>query len=217
MKIAQVAQILFIVAASFFVYGFVSMAKDGEARRACASLCAMKPNYAAENRRAPDFELSNLDGKKVKLSDFRGKVVILNFWSKSCPPCLEEMPSLASLGHSLAHRDDIVLLTVTTDESAEDARDTLQSILGTAAPFEVLIDPEAEVVTDRFGTKLYPETWFIDPRGVIRARVDEARDWSSALSLEFAESLRGPLSCSIRFEKRVPSGPAAHLCEEMGH
>lgn len=217
MKIAQLAQMLFIVAASFFVYGFVSMAKDGEARRACASLCAIKPDYAAANRRAPDFELSNLDGKKVKLSDYRGKVVILNFWSKSCPPCLEEMPSLASLAHSLAHRDDIVLLTITTDESAADARDTLKSILGVEAPFEVLVDPEAAVVSDKFGTKLYPETWFIDPKGVIRARVDSARDWSTALSLEFAESLRTPLGCSIRFDKRIASGPSAHLCGEMGH
>lgn len=217
MKIAQLAQMIFIVAASFFVYGFVSTAKDGEARRACASLCAVKPNYAGNNRRAPDFELSNLEGKPVKLSDYRGKVVILNFWSKSCPPCLEEMPSLASLAHSLAHRKDIVLLTVTTDESASDARDTLQSILGVEAPFEVLVDPDAKVVSDKFGTKLYPETWFIDPQGVIRARVDEARDWSTALSLEFAESLRGPLSCEIHFDHRVPSGSHAHLCEEMGH
>ena len=174
MKIAQLAQMLFIVAASFFVYGFVSMAKDGEARRACAPLCAIKPDYAADNRRAPDLELSNLEGKKIKLSDYRGKVVVLNFWSKSCPPCLEEMPSLASLAHSLSHRDDIVLLTVTTDESATDARDTLTSILGVDAPFEVLVDPDAEVVSKKFGTKLYPETWFIDPDGVIRARVDSA-------------------------------------------
>jgi peroxiredoxin len=217
MKLAQLAQMIFIVAASFFVYGFVSMAKDGEARRACTPLCGIKPNYAAANRRAPDFELSNLAGKKVKLSDYRGKVVILNFWSKSCPPCLEEMPSLASLAHSIAHRDDIVLVTVTTDESAADAKDTLKSILGVDAPFEVLVDPDAKVVSDKFGTKLYPETWFIDPKGVIRARVDEARDWSTALSLEFAESLAGPLNCSIRFDKRVPSGTSAHLCEEMGH
>jgi len=217
MKIAQLAQVLFIVAASFFVYGFVSVAKDGEARRACASVCAMKPDYAATNRSAPDFELPNLQGRNVKLSDYRGKVVILNFWSKTCPPCLDEMPSLATLGHSLAHRKDIALVTITTDESAEDASDTLHSILEAEAPFEVLIDPDAKVVGDKFGTKLYPETWFIDPEGVIRARVDGPRDWSSAVSLQFAESLRSRLDCDIRFEKRVPIGSNAHLCEEMGH
>jgi peroxiredoxin len=216
LKIPQLAQILFIIAASFFVYGFVSMAKDGESRRACASVCALHPNYADSDRRAPDFELTNLSGKRVNLRDYRGKVVILNFWSKTCPPCLEEMPSLAELGHQLAERSDIVLLTISTDESAADAKNTLQSILGTEAPFEVLLDPDTEVVADKFGTKLYPETWFIDARGVIRARVDGARDWSSALSLEYAESLMGPLQCSIEFKSGKPSGSAAHLCAEMG-
>jgi len=216
-KIAQLAQMLFIVAASFFVYGFVSVAKDGEARRSCAPVCAMKPDYAGRNRSAPDFELPNLHGRNVRLSDYRGKTVILNFWSKSCPPCLDEMPSLATLGHSLAHRKDIALVTITIDESAEDAQDTLHSILEAEPPFEVLIDPDSKVVGEKFGTKLYPETWFIDPHGIIRGRVDGPRDWSSATALQFAESLRGPLSCDIRFDKRVASGPSAHLCEEMGH
>jgi peroxiredoxin len=216
-KVAQVAQIAFIVGASFFVYGFVAMAKDGETRRLCASTCAMKPNYAAQNRRAPDFELPNLSGKTVRLSDYRGKVVILNFWSKSCPPCLEEMPSLASLGHSLEGRTDVALLTITTDESAEDAQKTLLSLLGKDAPFEVLVDSEGAVVGDKFGTKLYPETWFIDAEGVIRARVDGARDWSTALALEFAESMSGTLSCDITVTHGQPQGPSAHLCQEMGH
>lgn len=216
MKIAQTAQVLFIVAASWFVYGFVSMAKDGETRRTCTATCAMKPHYAAQNRAAPDFELPNLNGKMVRLSDYRGKVVVLNIWSKSCPPCLEEMPSLAALGHTLASRDDIVLLTITTDESAEDARSTLQSILGQEAPFEVLIDPDTKVVADMFGTKLYPETWFIDGKGVIRARVDGARDWSTALAVQFAESLKTPFACGITFRKGKAQGSNAELCADMG-
>jgi len=215
-KIAQTAQVLFIVAASWFVYGFVSMAKDGETRRTCTATCAMKPHYAAQNRAAPDFELPNLNGKMVRLSDYRGKVVVLNIWSKSCPPCLEEMPSLAALGHTLASRDDIVLLTITTDESAEDARSTLQSILGQEAPFEVLIDPDTKVVADMFGTKLYPETWFIDGKGVIRARVDGARDWSTALAVQFAESLKTPFACGITFRKGKAQGSNAELCADMG-
>ncbi len=217
MKLTSAAQIAFIAAASLFVYSFVATAKDGETRRSCASLCALSPNYAAQKRRAPNFELPNLNGKKVRLSDYRGKVVILNFWSKSCPPCLEEMPSLAQLGHSLESRDDIVLLTITTDETADDARSTLASILGQEAPFEVLLDPEAEVVTDKFGSKLYPETWFIDHEGVIRARVDGARDWGSALALKYAESLASPLSaCGIEFEHGLAQGDQAGLCREMG-
>lgn len=215
MKPAQLAQIAFIVIASLFVYAFVATAKDGETRRACTSLCALRPHYASMSRRAPDFELPNLDGKKVRLADYRGKTVILNFWSKSCPPCLEEMPSLAVLGHALAARTDIALVTITTDESAADARATLQSVLGAEVPFEVLVDSESAVVAGQFGTKLFPETWFIDPNGVIRARVDGARDWSEPVTLQFAESFRAPLACSVAFDKGTPSGPDATLCEEM--
>lgn len=221
MQLLKFAQIVLIVAAAVFVYGFVSVAQDGEARRACGPVCALKPHYAAANRRAPDFTLPDLDGRPVRLSDFRGQVVILNFWSKSCPPCLEEMPSLAELGHELAYRDDVVLVTVTTDESAEDARATLSSVLGEfmvkgRPPFVVLVDSGAEVVAERFGTKLYPETWFVDGRGVIRARVDGARDWSSATTLDYAQSLSDPIGCSIQFRGGRATGSRAGLCKELG-
>lgn len=211
-EIARIGQVVFLAGAAFFVYAFAATAKDGEHRRACSSLCALRPNYAAVRRRAPDFELPNLSGKTVKLSSFRGKTVILNFWSKSCPPCLEEMPSLAQLAHQLRDRSDVVLITISTDESAADARATLDSVLGTAAPFEVLVDPDGEVIRERFGTRLYPETWFIDPDGVVRARVDGARDWSTALPGALADSLGGPLVCPVEFHQGQPSGEAAYLC-----
>lgn len=215
MRPAQLAQVAFIVVASFFVYAFVATAKDGETRRTCSSLCAMRPNYAAQNRRAPDFELPRLGGGTRKLSDYRGEVVILNFWTKTCAPCLEEMPALAKLGQALAKRPGVRLVTITTDESAADAEGTLKSLLGGPPPFEVLIDPEATVVADKFGTKLFPETWFIDPDGVIRARVDGARDWSNPLVVTFAESLKGPLQCGIEFGGGKPRGEFAPLCEDV--
>lgn len=221
-RLAHSMQLVFVVAASLFVYGFVSVAKDGEQRRTCAAVCALSPHYASHTRRVPDFELPKLGGGTARISDYRGKVVILNFWSKTCPPCLDEMPSIAELGQELAHRDDIVLLTVTTDESAEDARATLTSILGDAMkdglpPFEVLLDPESKVVGDLFGTKLYPETWFIDPQGAIAARVDGARSWSDAVTLNYAKSLLAQLRCPIEFRKGEPTGSQAGLCAEMGH
>jgi peroxiredoxin len=217
MKLTHAAQLGFSLIAAIAVYSFVSTAKDGERRRVCMPLCAMQPNYAAQNRLAPDFELASLDGKKVKLSSYRGKVVILNFWTKDCRPCLEEMPALAELGKILSEHPGIELVTVTTDDSAEDARNTMRSVLGgDPAPFHVLIDPDAKVVTGKYGTKLYPETWFIDPRGVIRARFDGPREWAAALTIDFAETLREPLTCGIEFAAGSPGGPLAGLCEDVG-
>jgi hypothetical protein len=126
------------------------------------------------------------------------------------------MPSLASLTKALALHPDIVLLTVSTDESVEDARDTMRSVLGGAEPpFVVMVDPELKVVRDKFGTKLYPETWFIDPRGVIRARVDGGREWNAALTIDLAHSFDDPITCDVEFRDRKPEGPFASICGEI--
>lgn len=202
-------QLVFIALSALGVYSFVSAARDGEERRVCSALCSLAPDYAGRNRLAPDLELKDLEGREVKLSEYRGKAVVLNFWTKTCGPCLEEMPSLAELGKILADYPDIELLTVTTDESAEDARNTLRSVLGEDAPFVTLVDSKNEAVRNKFGTRLFPETWFIDPNGVIRARIDGPRDWTSLapLTIQFAKSISGPLSCDVEFEKRSPKGP----------
>lgn len=216
MAFAKIVELAFIGCAALGVYGFVTAVKDGETRRSCTSLCALRPEYAARNRLAPDFELPSMNGGKVKLSSYRGKTVILNFWTKTCRPCLEEMPSIADLAKALKAHPNVALVTITTDESAADARDTLRSVLGGGdAPFEVLIDAEAAVVGDKYGTKLFPETWFIDKQGIIRARFDGGRSWASPLTIDLAESLNNPLECSVTFEGGKARGPMAGLCGEF--
>jgi len=209
-------QMIVAVLAGFAVYGFVGTARDGEQRRSCTALCALRPDYAGRNRLAPDFELPDLAGKKVKLSSFRGKTVILNFWTKTCRPCLEEMPSLANLGKALRPYPDIALVTITTDESAADARDTLKSVLGgSEIPFVVLVDSESNVVNGKFGTKLFPETWFVDPKGVIRVRFDGPRDWAGPLPLDLAKALVAPIPCDVQYAGGEARGAHTNLCGEI--
>jgi thiol-disulfide isomerase/thioredoxin len=208
-------QLAFIVAAAAVVFGFMQAARRDQRRADCSALCAMAPGYAGRNLKAPDFELSDLTGKKVKLSDYRGKTVILNFWASWCDPCRKEMPSFADLSKVLSRRKDIVLLTVTVDESLDVAKEALQVLLETSEPpFPVLHDPEMKIVRDKYGTKLYPETWIIDPEGYIRARFDGEKDWKSALAVEVAEvvSKRGP-GCLVDVRKGKTTGPFAGLCE----
>jgi hypothetical protein len=127
------------------------------------------------------------------------------------------MPSLVTLGKALMRHPDVALVTITTDESAEDARATLTSILGGNGepPFEVLIDPDSSVVLDSYGTKLFPETWFIDGNGVIRARFDGPREWDSALPLDVAHSLKAPLPCEVTYSQGQATGLLAGFCEEL--
>src|SRR5262249_48863895 len=109
-------------------------------------------------------------------------------------------------------RRDFVVLTVSTDAGPDDVRDTLQIALNGDVPFPILFDPEREVVTGRYGTKLFPETWIIDPNGVIRARFDGARDWSNALAVDIGEMVGRPAGCPVEFYKGAPTGTFASVC-----
>jgi peroxiredoxin len=217
MKPAAALQMGFIVIAALAVYAFVSMARDSETRRACVPVCAMRPTYAGRNRTAPDFTLPDADGNQVRLSQYRGKTVVLNFWTTTCQPCLEEMPSIADLAKVLAKRDDVVVLTISTDLTKDVALTALHTLLREPKPpFSVLFDPESTVVHDKFGTELFPETWVIDPKGVIRARFDGARDWSNALVLDLIESFQRPATCAVEFQAGRAVGADATLCEDSG-
>jgi len=216
MKPSALIQLAFVLLAGLAVYTFVTMARDAEARRACIPVCAMHPNYAGRNRLAPDFELEDANGGKLRLSKFRGQTVVLNFWTTTCQPCLEEMPSLAELAKVLKSRKDTVVLTVSTDANKDLALTAIKTALREKAPFPVLMDPESDVVRDKYGTHLFPETWIIDPRGVIRARFDGARDWSNSMVLDLIESFERPTACEIEFEAGNATGAEASLCEEAG-
>ncbi len=137
------------------------------------------------DRLAPDFALQTRDGQTWRLSDHRGKVVVLNFWTVTCGPCVEEMPSVVELAQNMhARGDDVEVLTVSVDRDW----DTVRTVVSDETPLTVLLDPDRSVVSGKFGTRLFPETWVIDPDGVIRLRIDGARDWSSALAIDVLES-----------------------------
>lgn len=138
----------------------------------------------ADDRRVPDFSLPSSDGGTWRMQDQRGKVVVMNFWTVTCQPCVEEMPTLVQLSRILEERDDIELVTISTDRDW----DTVRTVVPEDAPMTVLLDPEREVVNGKFGTRLFPETWVIDPDGVIRLRVDGSRDWASPMVLDVLES-----------------------------
>lgn len=211
---AVLAQVGFIAVAALGVYAFVGAARQDMRREGCSALCKLQPAYAGADRRAPDFELPDMNGHPVRLSSFRGKVVVLNFWTKTCGPCMEEMPSIAELAKISHQRSDFVVLSVSTDDGPDAVRDTLKVTLSGDPPFPVLFDPELNVVNARYGTRLFPETWIIDPDGVIRARFDGAKDWSTPLAIEVIEKAGRPGACAVEFFKSAPRGQFADLCDD---
>ena len=144
------------------------------------------PHYLGQDLLAPDFTLRDRYGKPWKLSDHRGKVLVLNFWSVTCKPCLQEMPTIETLGQVARGWGDVDVVTVSTDPGW----DEVKAVLDPQTKLTYLFDPEAKVVTDMFGTKFYPETWIIDKQGVIRFRFDGARDWAAPVALDLIAAYR---------------------------
>jgi thiol-disulfide isomerase/thioredoxin len=205
----------FVLLAAALVYSFVTVAREGEARRECSALCLLRPNYAGSERRAPDFHLKDMTGREVSLSSFRDKVLILNFWASWCQPCKEEMPDLGDLAHILKGEKDVALVTVSVDTGPDEVRDLLKTLLRGDPPFPVLFDPNGEaVVGSKYGTNQFPETWLIDKRGVIRARFDGQRAWSNPIVVELVDELRGKDYCPVEIRGGVTTGKAAALCED---
>ncbi len=114
---------------------------------------------------APDFVVQTLDGKVTKLSNFRGRPVLLNLWATWCPPCIEELPSLNRIQDRYRDRG-LVVLGVAGDEKTANVHAFVK-----AHPlrFSVLLDPEGVVGTD-YGITGYPESFLIDRDGKLAAK-----------------------------------------------
>ncbi len=210
------AQLAFVALAALLVYSFVAVAREGEVRRRCGSICLLHPNYAGANRKLPSFSLPDMRGQTVTSDSLRGKVVVLNFWTKTCGPCLEEMPEIAELTKILKDRKDVSVIAISIDDGPNAVKDTLKSILREDPPFTVLFDPESQVVGAKFGTHLFPETWIIDKSGVIRARFDGAREWGASSVVELVDEVRADTYCPITVRDGHAEGEAGRLCESFG-
>ncbi len=139
----------------------------------------------AAGDRAPEFKLPAPNGKTVSLSDFRGKVVMVHFWATWCPPCVEELPTLAQLYGSLAGKD-FEMLAVSVDEGGAAAVTSFMHKNNLNLP--VLLDTD-HATASRYGTFKFPETYILDREGVVRYKVIGARDWRDPAALQLLQNL----------------------------
>lgn len=140
-----------------------------------------RKNYEPVNAGAEalDFTLSDLNGKQVKLRDFRGEVVFLNFWATWCKPCEEEMPSMQALHKTLAGRPfEIVAVSVDTD--GDEAVRAYAKKYGLT--FTILHD-RTGAIKEMYKTTGVPETFIIDQNFVIAEKVWGPRNWAERSSV----------------------------------
>jgi peroxiredoxin len=132
----------------------------------------------------PRLELADAKGAKHRLSEYRGKVVLVNFWATWCEPCREELPSLERLRAALAGRP-FVILAVQMGGSARTAQDVADDLrLG----FPMLLDRDSSV-TAAWGVKTLPASFVIGPDGAIAFSHVGELDWSSRESRRRVETL----------------------------
>lgn len=134
---------------------------------------------------APAFTLTTLEGGKVSLADYRGKVVFINFWATWCAPCREEMPSMQMLWERYGERD-FVLLAVNTDSSNH--KTITRFVDKHKLTYPILLD-HGEEVRDAYKVIGLPVTYLIGRDGTIAGRIIAARDWSSSESIALIEHL----------------------------
>ena len=132
---------------------------------------------------APDFTVKDAD-REVTLSNFRGKVVVLNFWATWCPPCVEETPSLVQMQDRLKDKGvTVVAVSVDADESAyrRFIKDHKMNLL--------TVRDADQKSNSLYGTSMFPETFVIDRQGVVRRKFIGAVDWNSQEITDFLSRL----------------------------
>lgn len=123
---------------------------------------------------APDFTLSNPDGKKVALKDFRGKLVFLNFWATWCEFCRDEMPAMDRLYREFKGKG-FEILAVNVKDNRKDALAFAKKL---KVSYPIVMDPEGEIGL-LYGAWAMPATYLIDRKGMVLARLWGPADWYS--------------------------------------
>jgi len=113
-------------------------------------------------RSVPDFSLPDMDGELHTLQDYRGKVVLINFWATWCPPCRREMPALEKLYNTLADEGFAVLAINQWEDS--DHVFAYMGDLNVFPSFPILFDPESRISAE-FGVKGLPTSFLLDKQG----------------------------------------------------
>lgn len=114
---------------------------------------------------APAFSTQDIDGKEITLSDYRGKVVLLDFWASWCMPCREEFPFLVKF-YRKHQKEDFIILAVNIDDKEENMRSFLTKNHATNV-FPVIFDREKSI-PPMYELESMPTSIFIDKKGIIR-------------------------------------------------
>jgi len=160
------------VIATVVVAGYLLLGRDSDASASITPARLLDTPGAGSTRvaglqqgnLAPDFEISTFGGQRLRLSDLRGRPVLINFWATWCASCLTEMPDIKAIQEEKG-TDAFAVLAINAGESVPDARKFIDFI---QAPFTFGLDPGL-VISDAYGIYGLPVSLFVDSQGVVQA------------------------------------------------
>lgn len=139
-----------------------------------------------ESEGVPDFTLERLDGTKLKLSDYKGKMLIVNFWASWCNPCVEEFPSMVRLAEKM--KGDMVVIAVSTDENRKDI-ETFLKLFGLPKPgFEIVWDRDGKL-KDTYAVGKIPESYIVTPDFKLARKILGVEKWDSDEAVQYFQLL----------------------------
>ena len=163
--------------AAVLVPGHPGLAEDP-----VAALSLIRPKPAKD---APAFEVRTPDDGVIRLADFKGKVVFLNFWATWCDPCREEMPSMERLYRAYKERGFVVVAISLDVQGATPVKPFVKKF---GLTFPIGLDPKM-TVRETYGVWAVPSTFLIDRKGKRVLFANGARDWDSKAAHAVVESL----------------------------
>ncbi|MDO9114695.1 MAG: TlpA disulfide reductase family protein [Polaromonas sp.] len=151
-----------------------------DARAAGETAYAVSPWQGA----VPPLQAVDTQGKTWRLSDLRGRAVLLNFWASWCEPCRAEMPTLQQIADFYGP-DKLLVLAINFKEHPTRA---LQFAASTGLSLPVLLDPQGQTAR-AWGVKVFPTTVLVDRQGRPRQRVQGEVDWTGTAATQWLEAL----------------------------
>lgn len=134
---------------------------------------------------ASDFALQNMDEETIRLSDYRGKVVLVNFWATWCPPCVREMPSMERLQHRVG--EGFKVIAVNQMEEPDEVF-AFSGQLAVDPTFEIVFDSDSKV-SQAYAVRGLPTTYLVDKKGNIRYRAVGGREFDHAEVVKLIKQL----------------------------
>lgn len=148
---------------------------------------AIKVLDQLEEKGIPDLHFKDIYQNPLSIKDFKGKVLIINFWASWCEPCVQEFPSMLDLIHKMSGK--VQILAISADYNKEDLLLFLKAFKAENNPYFHVVWDKDQKIAKQFGTTALPESYILDRQGKLIKKVSGAENWSSPDAISYFERL----------------------------